>query len=515
MTPVGYLRLQLNDMRLISKSQFLNYLTCPKDAWFRIHKPDLKEFEVSSSMKNIFEQGYEAEDYAKQLKVFEGMIEVTARGADVKKEVDELIAKKTPAIYQPTFIADGFIIRCDVLKWDASTSKWDLYEIKSSSKRHDTGARDHLSDAAFQAIVLERYGIPLGKVYIVHLNSEYVRKGAIDVEDLFILNDSTSKVAARRVTVAPEMEEAKKYLNEETEPKTGCDCLYRGRSSHCESFTLSHPTIPEYSIHDLSYIGSSPNKLRLLVEQGIYHLHDIGDTSDFTDKQQNQIETHRTNKEIIDTKEIANVLNGYAYPLYFFDYETYSPAVPLYDGFSPYKKIPIQFSLHYIEKKGGPLEHIEYLHQENSDPSDAVAKMLVDSINPSGTVLAWNVGFERSVTNELASRVPAHQHALQRICAQMQDLMDIFSKQHYVHKGFGGKVAIESVMNVMLPDMTYDHLPYTGQDVGFVWWKDIVATGVPKNDERTEKIRLVLEYCKQDTLVMVEIWRILHDMVIK
>lgn len=496
-------------MRLISKSQFLNYLTCPKDAWFRIHKPDLEEFKVSNTLQNIFDQGYEAEEYAKGLKVFEGMIEATARGAEAKKEVDGLIVKKVPAIYQPTFIADGFVTRCDVLKWDAATLKWDLYEIKSSTKRHDSGARDHLSDAAFQAIVLERYGVPLGKIFIVHLNGDYVRNGELDIESLFVLNDSTAKVNARRVTIVAEMEEAKAYLTQETEPKDGCDCVYYGRSSHCETFGRSHPHVPEYSIHDISFIGKSPNKLRRLIEQNIYHLHDIADTSDLTDRQQNQIETHKSKQEIIARAEIENVLNGYAYPLYFFDYETYAPAVPQYDGFSPYQRMPIQFSLHYIEEKGGPLLHAEYVHVENSDPSKVVAEKLIEAIDPKGTVLAWNVGFERSVTNELADRLPAQAVALRRICDQMQDLMDVFSKQHYVHRDFRGSAAIESVMNVLLPDMTYDHLPYTGQDVGFVWWKDIVSQHAV---DRVEKIRLITEYCKQDTLVMVEIWRILGAM---
>src|SRR3989344_3882620 len=501
---------QSNKMRLISKSQFLDYLTCPKDAWFRIHKPELKEFEVSTTLQNMFEQGYEAEEYAKQLKIFSGMVEVTFRGTEGKEEVDALIAQKVPAIYQPTFVADGFVVRCDVLKWDEATAKWDLYEVKSSSSRHDTGARDHLSDAAFQAIVLERYGVPLGRTFIVHLNSEYIRDGEIDIEALFVQNDSTAKVDARRVTVAVEMEEAKKYLSQETEPKDGCDCLYKGRSSHCETFSHSHPHVPEYSVHDIYSIGRSPNKLKALIEKNLFHLHDIEDSSEFNDRQQNQIETHKSKEEIVVKAEIENVLRGYAYPLYFLDYETFAPAIPLYDGYSPYQRIPIQFSLHYIEKKGGPLLHTEYVHVENSDPSEIVAEKLIDIIDPKGTVLAWNVGFERSVTNELAERLPQHAVALRRICDQMQDLMDVFSKQHYVHKDFRGSAAIESVMNVLLPDMTYDHLPYTGQDVGFVWWKDIVS---PHGTERAEKIRLITEYCKQDTLVMVEIWKILKDII--
>lgn len=497
-------------MKPISKSQFLNYLTCPKDAWFRMHKPEFKGFEVLPTLQNMFDQGYEAEALAERLKVFSGMVEVKSRGSEAHKETEELLAKKVPAIFQPTFIVDGFTIRCDALKWEESASSWDLYEIKSSSSRHDTGARDHLSDAAFQAIVLERCGVPLGRVFIVHLNKDYVRKGEIDIEALFVLNDSTAKVDARRVTVAVEMEEAKEYLNQETEPKDGCNCLYHGRSSHCATFTLSHPHVPEYSVHDISFIGKSPNKLRKLIEQNIYHLHEIEDTSDLTDRQQNQIETHKSKEKIIVKDEIANLLRGYAYPLYFLDYETFAPAVPVYDGYSPYQRIPIQFSLHYIEKEGGPLLHTDYVHVENSDPSEAVAKKLVEDIDPKGTVLAWNVGFERSVTNELAERIPTHTIALRRICDQMQDLMDIFTKQYHVLHGFRGSAAIESIMNVLLPDMSYDHLPYTGQDVGFVWWKDIVSQ---HSADRTEKIRLITEYCKQDTLVMVEIWRILDAIV--
>ena len=501
-------------MRLISKSQFLNYLTCPKDAWFRMHKPELKEFEISPELQNTFNEGYKAEEYAKQLKIFAGMVEVTSRGAETKKEVDALMTKKTPAIYQPTFIADGYVIRCDVIKWDAETGKWNLYEIKSSTKRHDTGERDHLSDAAFQAIVMERYGVPVGKIFIVHLNGEYVRKGEIDVEALFIVSDSTAKVTARKDIISPEMEEAKKYLNQESEPKNGCDCIYGGRSSHCATFALSHPEIPEYSIHDLSYIGKSPDKLRRLVDEGIYHIHEIENTSDFSDKQINQIEAHKSGIDIINKTEIANVLNSYSYPLYFFDYETFAPAVPIYDGFWPHAKIPIQFSLHYIDKKGGDLKHIEYLHEENSDPSAIVAKLLCDTIDPNGTILVWNAKFERGVTKELASRLPEYEKTLLRIHEQIKDLMDIFSDQHYVHKGFKGRVAIESIMNTLLPKMSYEHLPYTGQGVGFVWWSDIANKG-QEPSKRAEKIHLIKEYCKQDTFVMVEIFRILDDIVSK
>lgn len=160
------------------------------------------------------------------------------------------------------------------------------------------------------------------------------------------------------------------------------------------------------------------------------------------------------------------------------------------------------------------MRHVEYFHEENSDPSETVAQKLEEFIDPNGTILAWNDSFEKSVTKEIGERLSKYSHVLNRICGQIKDLMDVFSQQHYVHKCFKGKASIEKVMNVLLPEMSYDHLPYTGNDVGFVWWQDVVNEGSePK--ERARKIQLLKDYCKQDTFVMVEIFRILNEVIYK
>ena len=499
-------------MKLISKSRFLQYHMCPKDAWFRLHMPDLEEFEVSTTEEGVMAQGVDAEEYSKQLKIFEGYAEVTTWGYKAKDEIDTLIAQGVPALYQPTFVADGFIIRCDFLVRNTKTKKWDLYEVKATNSKKDGDEdRDHISDVTFQTIVLERAGMDLGKKYVVHLNKEYVRGKKLDIEKLFVISDSTDQVKDKKEEIAEVMEKAKKYLNQEKEPKGGCECHFYGRSSHCSTCSISHPEIPEYSVHDISRIGSGP-KLRKFIEEGIYHLHDIEDISDLSEIQQNQIHTHKTGEVLVDKEEIRAILDSYSYPLYFFDYETFAPAVPLYEGYKTYQRIPIQFSLHVIDKKGGPVRHIDYLHEENSDPTDAVAKMLIEAIDPKGTVLAWNYSFEKTVTKEMGDRNSEYAKALNRICKQMKDLRDIFSKQHYVHKDFKGSSGIDSVMEVLLPEMSYDHLPYTGADVGYVWWSDIVNDGEePKN--RAKMVHLVKEYCKQDTFVMVEIFRVLNDVI--
>lgn len=500
--------------KLISKSKFQEYLICPKDAWFRLHELESDEFEVSLSEKGRMEQGNIVERYAKELVQFYGFVEVKGKGfTEFKREVDELMLKKVSAIYQPSFVSEGFICRCDFLVYNSKTKKWDIYEVKGTNSLKDAdGPRDHISDITFQTIVLESYGVTVGDQYIVHLNNKYIRRDNINIKELFVIVNCTEQVVEKKELTAKQMDKAKKYLNQEKEPREGCDCLYYCRGSHCETISKSHPEIPEYSIHDLS--GIRTGKLTSLIKEGIYHLHDIEDTSSFSEIQQNQIHTHKTDKEIINKEEIVNILDSYNYPLYFFDYETFAPAVPIYPGYKTYQRIPIQFSLHIIDKKGDPVRHVDYLHQENSDPSEIVAQKLNEYINPKGTILAWNYSFEKGVTEEIAERLPKYEPILSRICKQMKDLRDIFSKQHYVHKDFRGSSGVEAVMNVLLPKMSYDHLPYHGDIVGYVWWSDVVNKGA-EPEGRDEKIHLIKEYCKQDTFVMVEIFRILNDIINK
>jgi hypothetical protein len=473
--------------------------------------PELPELVPSDMEKTTMKEGYKVEEYAKQLKIFSGFVEVK-KGDEPSRGMD-LVREETPVIYQPTFIANGFIIRCDFLVFNKASKKYDLYEVKATNSLKDKERpHDHISDATFQSIVLERSGVKIGKKFIVHLNNEYIRGDELNIEELFVIEDVTDQVEEKKAITEERISQTKKYLNQETEPEDGCNCNFYGRSRHCATFHRSHPEVPDYGVHDLSRIGMTPRKIEQWVKDEIFHIQEIEDVSDLTLAQQNQIHVHKTGEEIINVEEIAKILNNYNYPLYFFDYETFAPAIPIFKGFKPYQRIPIQFSLHIIKEKGGELSHLEFLQQENADPSEAVAKRLIEYIRPEGTVLAWNDKFEKGVTTEIGERLPQYALDMKRICNQMQDLMDIFSQQHYVHKDFKGRAAIEKVMNVLLPKMTYDNLLYTGAEVGYAWWEHIVNEG-PEPEDRARKLKHLLDYCEQDTFVMVEIFRILENVI--
>jgi hypothetical protein len=48
------------------------------------------------------------------------------------------------------------------------------------------------------------------------------------------------------------------------------------------------------------------------------------------------------------------------------------------------------------------LEHVEYLHMDRSDPTEAVINLFREYILPKGTIIAWNKSFEMDVHRRMA-----------------------------------------------------------------------------------------------------------------
>ncbi len=307
------------------------------------------------------------------------------------------------------------------------------------------------------------------------------------------------------------MQLAADYLAERQEPAKGCDCHLYGRSRHCRTFAYSHPHIPAYSVHDITRIGQSRRrKLQDLMDKGIHDIGDVPDDYKLTEPQLLQIRAHKTQQPIVNSAAIADVLDAYSFPLYLLDYETFAPAIPAFEGYGPYKRIPFQLSLHILRDPDQEPEHIEFLHPDRSDPTLAIARLLDERIGPEGTVLVWSAPFERGVNKEIGDRLGGtYALCMERINGQMQDLRDIFSKQHYVHHGFRGGTSIKDVLPVMVPELSYDGLDIRdGTTASERWWA--MTDADTTETQRAAIAASLLAYCNMDSYAMLAIWRTLR-----
>ncbi len=495
---------------LISKTTFQEFLFCPKNIWLKLHKPELLEkYKLSEYELHLVEQGNEVESVTRGR--FPGGVLVGESGERAVAETVRLMAEKVPAIFQATFIQDGFIARNDVLIYDKEHDQWDLCEIKATNSIKEGGKeRDHIVDIAFQASILRRAGVPIGKYLHMRLNKDYIRAGDLDIQSLFIIEDVTEEVTSRLPEVEEKMETARYYLNQEKEPAGGCDCVYTSRRNHCTTFSHSNPHIPEYSVHDIAYV--SKKKLANFMDQHVLSLEEIEDPDAFglTDKQKVQVLAHRLGNPMIDTDVIARELNKLVFPLYFLDYEAYGPAIPVFNGYRPYMHIPFQFSLHVLHEPNAALEHVEYLHTELSDPSEPIARLLKEHII-GGTTVSWYKPYETRINREISERLPEYRDFFERMNGSMYDLRDIFIAQHYVHKDFKGKTSIKKVLPVLAPELKYSDLEIQeGATASKLWWEMIA----PSTDEAIKKAteENLKKYCGLDTYAMVAIWRHLSEL---
>lgn len=493
----------------LSKTDYLLYRDCKRNAWIKIHKPDIySKFPPSELDLSLMEAGHDIELIARQL--FPSGILVGKRGEEGQEITQKHILNKEVVLFQPVFIKDGFVAIVDVLKFNPETNSYSIYEIKSTN---DIDRKIHPYDLAFQVNVLRKCGLKIESINLIHFNSEYIRSGDLNINLLFKIEDLTQEIESLCEEVALEMDAALKYLSQEALPDESCSCMYKGRSNHCATFTISNPQVPKYSVHDITRIGSSKAKLAELIDGNIVeidkipvHIH-----IKLSGVQQNQIDAYKLNKLLINKDQIMESLESLEFPLYFLDYETFPSPIPRFNGFSPYAHIPFQYSLYILRSSGSGLEHLEFLHTDPDDPTRKLIESLKKDIGDTGNIIVWHKSFESNINNKIAERISDHKEFIELLNNRIYDLEEIFLKQHYVDKDFLGKTSIKNILPVLVPELSYKELSIQDGTAAFRNWDRIITENLDKN-EKDKIIDDLKKYCGLDTYAMYMIWNKLSNL---
>ena len=182
-------------------------------------------------------------------------------------------------------------------------------------------------------------------------------------------------------------------------------------------------------------------------------------------------------------------------------------ALPLFNECHPYQQIPFQYSLHVQNEPNSELEHYEYLSRDAVTlPAHELLSSLAGRVGPAGSVVTWNKSFEAARNREMALQYPEYAELMEGINNRIFDLMEIFSQQHFVHHKFKGSSSIKKVLPVLVDGFSYDNLDITnGQAAASRWYQAV--SGSTTKAEANKTFESLLEYCKLDTLAMVEIYK--------
>jgi len=467
---------------MITKTDFLTYLDAPRHLWALKHNKIEKD-NIDIYLQHLLDQGYEVEELA--IQYFKEYL-MPKYGVDMDN-----------VRIQPTYIDGPFEARTDILV--KSNGHWDMYEIKSSSKVK----KEHIYDATFQYLVFNK-GYDIENVYILHLNKEYVREGPISLLDLFSKEDIMKKVKKTRKEVLDLRSNAFMVSKEDYVENT-LACI---NPKTCPCISVCHPNLPDYSIYDINRITNSKSKVRQLESMGILDICEVPNDFKLSSKQRFQVEVAKSKKAYINREEIRDMFDDLEYPLYFLDYETFNPAIPLFDGYSPFDHITFQYSLHVLSEDGD-LKHFEYLHTEKSDPIPYLLNSLKEHIKDKGSIIVWNKGFEGSRNKHMGRVYPEYRDFCKDMNDRMFDLMDVFRENLYDDPRFKGSYSIKSVLPVLVPDLNYESLDIRNGSMAMASWYDFVF----KEEKDKKVVNDLLKYCMLDTLAMVRVFDELSKMI--
>ena len=493
-------------MKQISKSNFLSGTQCHKKLYFDKFRKDLIQ-ETEESQESLFELGHEVGALARQY--FPGGMDATPENySDFSQSITntaQWTKNKTETIYEAAFSADGVFAALDILH--LKKGKLWAIEVKSSADIKDY----HKTDAALQYWVMNKAGVKPDKFYIMHINNAYIKNGPIDVSQLFTLADVTNEVIANQDWVTSKLGELKNVLEQKKEPnieigKHCSDPFSCGFQHHC----WKH--VPENSVFDLY---SARGKDWQLYDAGVLHLKDVDEnTIKLNHRQKLQVNGAKQGESYIDKASIANFLKDWQFPLYFFDFETVFPGIPVLDGTRPFQQVPFQFSLHVLDTE---VKHHEFLanprwfdEKSDKDPRKELIKALKACISKKGSVVAYNASFEINVLKDLAIAFPEDKIFIDDLISRFVDLLVPFRSAWYYLPPMGKSASIKSVLPALAPEFSYDDLEIgNGSDASNIFLSMIKRTF--DGDEKATREALK-KYCDRDTYGMVILYQKLKEL---
>jgi predicted RecB family nuclease len=437
------------------------------------------------------EQGKEIHRRARKLYPDGTFVNESSSHAAAARTRDLLANPDTHVIFEATFLAGNYIAKADILVRDAGS--WELIEVKSSVDAKG----EFIDDMAYTTLVAQAAGFSPSSMRLMLIDRHY-RLG-MPVERLFVKTNMTEQVLAK-------VEEFKTVVDhvdsvsstpEEPEPELTYNC------TQCEYFGECLGEGIESHIFDIPRLR--PTAIEQLIASGITSIRDIPDNFSLSDNQKRVVECVKRGTMQIDPV-LRQKLAIIRWPAFYLDFETVSTAIPLWPDIAPYKKIPIQYSLHTRESPTSEIFHEEYLAEADRDRRRDLAEKLIADCRGDGSIITYS-SFEKTTISTLSRTFPDLSDELQSLIDRIVDLEQCIKCIN--HPEFHGRTSIKVVLPVLVPGFSYEGLEIADGDAALVTFA-MMAQGKMDTEEMERKRAALLEYCKMDTLAMVKLHEVLH-----
>jgi hypothetical protein len=263
----------------------------------------------------------------------------------------------------------------------------------------------------------------------------------------------------------------------------------------------------EYPIVEIPRI--SDKKLTELTSLGVKDVRELPLDYELTPTQKGMVECVQSGEVKVNKNKLSKHLLNLSWPCYYLDFETAMSALPLWKGIQPFEQVLTQYSLHICHDLNKEPEHREYLAPTSHDARRELAERLISDLGSEGSIVVYS-SFEKTQITALAKLFPDLASRLVFLCERLFDLEVVF-KEAVSHPGFRGRTSIKVTLPTLVPEMSYKDLLIGGGDSAVAAFVRMVR-GWCSAEEVTKLREALLTYCKQDTLAMVKLHRVVDQM---
>lgn len=479
----------------ITKAAFLAGITCPTQGWYQLR---LGGGPLDWQARWQFFQGQEVHRLAAEWVGGGEQLQRAGTEHAVEATATALAQGRHDRFLEATFASGGCVARADIV--ERQDGGWRIIEVKSG-KAPEPGkdpSDEYLDDLAYTVMVARGAGLPVRSARLLLLDREY-RAGAPEAT-LFAPVDVTADVFVRADAMAERAPALVPLLLGEAAPSAilipACkDCSYF--SDPCIGREIPDPIflLPRLSAKRFEALAPYRRIAHLPLD------------ADLTDTQRVIFEVLRTGRPWMDPNVLA-ALDAVTWPAWYLDFEAVMPALPWHEGDGPYATTLSQYSLHRVDRRGADPVHWEYLAELGRDWRRDLLEAMLDALGDRGSIIVYS-SYERMRLREAGERFPDLEERLAAIRERLFDLEPFFRKG-YLHPGFRGRSSIKYTLPVMVPGLGYDGMAVgNGSDAaGLV---SLMKRGQVPEAEHPKHRQALLEYCRMDTLAMVELHRALLE----
>ncbi len=363
-----------------------------------------------------------------------------------------------------------------------------------------------LLELGFLLHVAAERGLELPRIWLLLLDGEYRRRGALQTDRLFQLHDATAaakRYAVRARQAVPELIAAMQAGDAELPAR----CARVGYCPVCDG------PREELALDDLRTLGGKRSTVRAWYNAGYRRITELPEDAGLDRVQEVQRRAISSGEPYLEPDELRSFLASITFPVAFLDFEAVNSPLPLYEDCAPFEHVPFLVSVHRLEHEQAPARHLDFVMQPGCDQREELLRRVIGAVEGAGAVVVYDAAFERRVLARFAQRFPQHAHALQQVGERIRDLFVPFRSLRYYHPEQRGRYSMKTILPLLCGADWSDLAVQDGRRAGELYLRLCLDAQAGASEAPETALARLKQYCRRDTAAMIRIYRALVSAV--